>query len=126
MISGCFDCYGLPEDWSDFAECLKEFFESYHIHDLLNENYFRKPVNKSSCLTFCLVEFEPNGKTYYYLDRHSEYKVGDQVTVPVGEHEHILKARVVQVDYIKPEDAPFPLSRVKEILPVAPEDSDFI
>ena len=126
MISGCFDCYGLPEDWSDFAECLKEFFEFYHIHDLLNENYFRKPVNKSSCLTFCLVEFEPNGKTYYYLDRHSEYKVGDQVTVPVGEHEHILKARVVQVDYIKPEDAPFPLSRVKEILPVAPEDPDFI
>lgn len=96
--------------------------EFYHIHDLLNENYFKKPLDKSSCLAFCLVEFEPRGKTYYYLDRHFEYKVGDQVTVPVGAYEHILKARVVQIDYFKPEDAPFPLSRIKEILPVVPED----
>jgi hypothetical protein len=124
VLSGCFDCYGLPEDWSDFVECLKEFFEFYHIHDLLNENYFKKPLDKSSCLAFCLVEFEPHGKTYYYLDRHFEYKVGDQVTVPVGDYEHILKARVVQVEYFKPEDAPFPLDRIKEILPVAPEDLD--
>lgn len=123
VLSGCFDCYGLPEDWSDFVGCLKEFLEFYHIHDLLNENYFKKPLDKSSCLAFCLVEFEPRGKTYYYLDRHFEYKVGDQVTVPVGAYEHILKARVVQIDYFKPEDAPFPLSRIKEILPVVPEDS---
>ena len=126
VLSGCFDCYGLPEDWSDFVGCLKEFLEFYHIHDLLNENYFEKPSDKSSCLAFCLVEFEPRGKTYYYLDRHFEYKVGDQVTVPVGAYEHILKAKVVQVDYFKPEDAPFPLSRIKEILPVAPEDPDSI
>ena len=90
----------------------------------MNENYFKKPLDKSSCLAFCLVEFEPHGKTYYYLDRHFEYKVGDQVTVPVGDYEHILKARVVQVEYFKPEDAPFPLDRIKEILPVAPEDLD--
>ena len=35
VLSGCFDCYGLPEDWSDFVGCLKEFLEFYHIHDLL-------------------------------------------------------------------------------------------
>jgi len=124
VLSGCFDCYGLPEDWSDFVECLKEFLEFYHIHDLLNENYFKKPLDKSSCLAFCLVEFEPHGKTYYYLDRHFEYRVGDQVTVPVGDYEHILKARVVRVEYFKPEDAPFPLDRIKEILPIAPEVND--
>ena len=39
-------------------------------------------------------------KLYYYLDRHSEYKVGDQVTVPVGSMSTFSKRELLPGSYI--------------------------
>ena len=62
------------------------------------------------------VKFEKKGPTYTYLADTDDYKGGDKIIVPVGEENRETVATIVSIEYRQPEDAPFPLDKIKHII----------
>ena len=115
-VTGDFDRDGLPNDWPEFAESLREFIGFYMGSEMLDPVVFRKPKRRSNSLIFCSVEFEEGGRTYYYLADEDIYEVGDRVLVPVRNEGHIEIVKIVEKDYFEEGCAPFPLERMKHII----------
>ena len=78
-------------------------------------------------LTFISVSFSPGGRRYTYLCEQRDVAPGDLMTVPVGDGGEVKAARVEEVLYRLPEDAPYPLEMTKTALGfsggVAPEEN---
>jgi len=115
-VTGDFDRDGLPNDWPEFAESLREFIGFYMGSEVLDPVVFRKPKRRSNSLIFCSVEFEEGGRTYYYLADEDIYEVGDRVLVPVRNEGHTEIVKIVEKDYFDEGYAPFPLDRTKHII----------
>lgn len=115
-LEGDFDRDGLPNDWAKFAEELFDFINFYANSEIFAPSVYDKPKRRSNSLIFCSVEFEENGKTYYYLADEDVYEAGDLVVVPTHDNRQKTVARLVRVEYFAKDMAPFPLEKMKHII----------
>ena len=90
--------YNMP-DWK-----RKEIWEDYPAPDY--EAYH----------TYCRVQFDESGETYYYRTRNPQLKVGDAVYVPVGYQYEKKVGRIVSMRNVKGWAAPYPLEKTKHII----------
>jgi len=123
-LMGDFDRDGLPNDWGEFAENLLDFIGFYMGSEVLDPAVFDKPKRRNNSLIFCSVEFEPEGRSYYYLADEDIYEAGDRVIVPVRSAGEIAVVKIVRVDYFAPGVAPFPLDKMKHIIRKVGDDED--
>lgn len=104
VITGRFDKEGLPADFVDLAELVREFIEEYGVSDVLTPSFYNRPRRHSSEVMICSVIFDvdnKNAKTYDYMTVDESIGVGDWVVVPVGEDNREMSAVVVKVDYVE-------------------------
>ena len=116
VMTGSFDRYGLPYDWQAFAHNVSSFLSDFHFNDIFNFGLYSTPKRRKSDLIFCRVKFEKQGPTYTYLADTDDYKGGDKIIVPVGEENRETVATIESIEYRQPEDAPFPLDKIKHII----------
>ena len=126
VLTGSFDRYGLPDDFSEFAETTFEFMRFYGMGEILDPSVHDKALRKQSDFIFCNVKFDKYGKTYCYLTDDDTLKAEDYVIVPVGEDNHESIVRIESIEYHPAEEAPFPIDSIKKIIRKADrtEDSD--
>ncbi|NJP39698.1 hypothetical protein HCH52_01340 [Oscillospiraceae bacterium HV4-5-C5C] len=120
-LTGSYDRCSLPENWPQFIKALFELLETYLVGDLFDPQLFDSALKRQSDLAFYFVSFDLSatdrtGRTYCYLAGNEVYRPGDRVLVPAGPDNHETVARVVRVEYHQPEDAPYPLKKLKQIL----------
>ena len=115
-ITGTYDLYGLPEDWTDFIEELYGFICFYGDGEIFDRGNYCKPKRRKSDLIFCKVEFDKGGRKYTCLADTDEYREGDLVVVPVGFDNREAVVRIDSIEYCQPNEAPFPLEKTKHIL----------
>ena len=122
VISGCYDKYGLPKDYSDFAETVWEFLRFYGLGEIFDPSVYGKTKRRKSEYIFCSVEFDGGYKSYYYLTDDDTIEIGDQVVVPAGKDNHHAIVEVVDIEYFSEEDAPFPIEKTKHIIRKCTDD----
>lgn len=66
-------------------------------------------------LTFLKIEFSDGGYAYSYLAVEDIFCVGDRVNAPVGDHGHMLHGTVKEVLHLPPEQAPYPIEKIKTV-----------
>lgn len=115
-VAGSFDKYGLPDDWEDFAESISGLMRNKCIGELLDSSLYGKVKRRQSDLIFCKVTFDDYGRSYTYLANTDDYEPGETVIVPVGSENRETVARIESIEYLQPEDAPFPIEKAKHIL----------
>lgn len=115
--TGIFDADGLPPDWDDFMKKVHAFYEEHLIHGTLLDpkRYLWRPRRPGESI-YCHVVFEEGGKTYCYRTEDDSIQPGDRVLVPVGPENETKAVTVVRVEYVRPEDAPYPPAKTKIIL----------
>lgn len=116
VIVGCFDKYGLPEDWPEFAEEILSFINFYGQGEALNPTNYGKSKRRNGDYIFCSVTFEKNGKDYYYLADDDHYQVGDYVFVPSGTDGHMAIVRILEIEYFAENIMPYPVDKMKHII----------
>ena len=116
MIQGTYDRYGLPDDWPEFAGYIAGLIEYYGTSQMLRPSVYGKIRRKTNDYIFCSVEFEEDGKRYYYLADDNIFSVGDLVVVPVGNDGQTRIVKIVEIEYFAEEYAPYPLDKVKHII----------
>ena len=67
-------------------------------------------------LIFCKVSFNYSEKTYYYLTNDITLSKGDEVIVPTGDEDKCSVGTVRGVEYKTPENAPYPIDKIKRII----------
>ena len=122
VISGCYDKYGLPKDYADFAETVWEFIRFYGWGEMLDPSVYGKTKRRKSEYIFCSVEFDSGYKSYYYLTDDDTIEIGDQVVVPAGKDNHHAIVEVVDIEYFSEEDAPLPIEKTKHIIRKCTDD----
>jgi hypothetical protein len=122
IIQGTYDLNGLPEDWPEFAERILDFIRFYGIGEVLDPSIYGKAKRKAGDYIFCSVEFEEDGKSYYYLTEDDTLSVGDLVYVPVGKDDRTGIVEIVNIEYFSKEEVPFSLDKVKSIIRKCTED----
>lgn len=115
MVFGTFDKLGLPENWPEVAGLLSQLLSYYGMGEILTKEAYNQKVRRQGDLIFCKVEFDEQGKEYSYLADEDVYSPGDWVWVPVGKDGNLKIVMVVHVDYLQPEDAPYPLDKIKHV-----------
>jgi len=115
-VAGSFDKYGLPDDWEDFAEKVSGLMRNNCIGELLDSSLYGKVKRRKTDLIFCKVTFDDYGQAYTYLADTEDYEPGEEVIVPVGSDNRETVARIDSIEYLQPEDAPFPVEKAKHIL----------
>jgi len=108
VITGRFDKEGLPADFVDLAELVREFIEEYGVSDVLTPSFYNRPRRHSSEVMICSVIFDvdnKNAKTYDYMTVDDSIGVGDPVVVPVGEENREMSAVVEKVDYVEEDSS---------------------
>lgn len=115
-IEGKFYKQGLPRNWNDFIQNLLNFMSSYDQSQILNPAIYNFMARKKGEYIYCSVSFDNSYKTYYYLTDDYSINVGDLVMVPVGQDDNLSTAKVIDIEYFKEEDVPFPLDKIKKII----------
>lgn len=116
MLKGTFDKRGLPKRFPEMAEYLHVYLTYCTQSEVLDPHIFAKVWRKKSDYIFCNVVFNDWGRTYCYLTDNAEIKEGDYVVVPAGKDNHETIVRVDSVEYLPPENAPYPMDRIKRII----------
>lgn len=116
IVNGLYDKDGLPDDWAEFIKSLFDFIGFYSSSDLADPELYNKRRRRETSIALYSVEFEEDGKRYYYLSENEEYKRGDAVVVPAGDANQTKAVRIVDIEYITEDEAPFPLDRIKQII----------
>lgn len=116
IISGAFDKNGLPDDYKSFIKGVQNFMKRYGKNEIFNAAIYSRPQRRKGELIFCYVSYGGGGKTYCYLTEDDSLEVGDAVVVPVGDEERETMARIAKIAYFPPDNAPFPLERVKRVI----------
>ncbi len=123
-VTGTFDKDGLPSDWPEFAENLRDFLASHGIGGLLDDRVYGKARRRKDDLVFCNVVFHDGGGKYCYLADDDDFDIGDAVVVPVGQDNHEAFVRIESIEYHPAEDAPWPVDKIKHILRRFDADKD--
>lgn len=116
IIEGKYYKYGLPTDWSDFIEDLREFITFYGLGDVFNPDLYEKTFPKDTDIIFLSVRFGDYGKPYYYITDDDSIEVGSQVVVPVGNEGTERIVDVIKKQYFSADKVPMPLEKVKSII----------
>ena len=66
--------------------------------------------------TYCQVVLNENGRTYSYRTNSPDFKVGDQVYVPVGYKNQKKIGTIVRIEDFVGRDVPYPLEKTKSII----------
>ncbi len=113
---GHFQADELPEDWESFAEMLCEVFGRAVCGRLLDPVWYTWRPRRPGESIYCHVSFEEGGKLYCYRTEDESIRPGDRVLVPAGPENETKAVTVVRVEYVRPEDAPYPPAKTKIIL----------
>lgn len=113
---GCFQQDELPEGWAEFAEEMRRMFTPPAGSRLLDPAAYNWRPRRPGESIYCHVVFEEGGKTYCYRTEDESIRPGDRVLVPVGPENETKAVTVVRVEYVRPEDAPYPPAKTKIIL----------
>lgn len=116
IITGSFDKYGLPEDFSEFAKTVFNFVHSYDLGEIFNPSVYGKVKCRKSEYIYCSVMFENGGESYYYLTDDASIKVGDFVIVPAGQDNHEVIVKVVNIQNFRKENVPLAIEKTKKII----------
>lgn len=115
----------LPDEWNDFITDLGTLLFSFgYFGELFDEDRFSKGARDDEYI-FVSVVFNKSEKKYYYLTDNDNVEAGDFVIVPVGEDNKEKIAEVVEVEYFREENAPFPIKKTKKMIRICTyEDFD--
>ena len=91
----------------DRIEELGEFFD---------EDAYSRKKRRESELIFCKVIFQDAEKEYTYLADEDIYEKGDFAWAPAGKDNEEKIVRVMDVEYLQPEEAPFPVEKTKKLI----------
>lgn len=61
------------------------------------------------------IEFNENGKTYFYNAKDKEYHINDYVVVPVNDTKIPKIGKIVKINYFTESNAPIPIDEIKTI-----------
>ncbi len=111
---GNFNRLELPPRYQAFIQ-LVEYLKDYGHSDLLSYKRANQIPRRSSDLMFCRVAFHPGERTYSYLCEIPSIQSGTWVLVPVGKENRMAVGYVERIEYRQPDNAPFPLERIKKI-----------
>lgn len=106
----------LPEEWSEWADEVRTLFTPPAGSRLLDPAWYNWRPRRPGEQIYCHVAFEEGGKTYCYRTEDESIRPGDRVLVPAGPENETKAVTVVRVDYVRPEDAPYPPAKTKIIL----------
>ena len=116
-LSGVYDKYGLPENWSDIIDEVLTFIRRRgFVGAILDSDIYEGGRRRTSDLTFVYVRFGYGDKEYCYLADEDIYDEGDLVLVPVGGDGQTKAVEVTRVEYHSAEDAPYPLDKIKKVI----------
>lgn len=115
ILTGTFDKNGLPSDFDEVADSIRDFMLFYGIGEILEPSVYGKRIRKKDELIFCNVEFG-SGKTYCYLTDDDKMEPGDTVIVPVGADNKEVLVEIDSIEYHTAEDAPYPVDKIKHII----------
>ncbi len=115
-LTGCFDKYGLPDDYDIFASAVYSFLQYYKEAEVLQPYVYGRRRRRKSDYIFLSVVFPNSYKTYYYLTDDGQIEIGDEVIVPAGKNNRSEIVTVVDIDYFSEEEAPMPLEQIKSII----------
>lgn len=106
----------LPEEWTEWADEVRTLFTPPAGSRLLDPAVYSWRPRRAGEQIYCHVAFEEGGKTYCYRTEDESIRPGDRVFVPAGPENETKAVTVVRVDYVRPEDAPYPPAKTKSIL----------
>ncbi len=116
IIKGKYYKYGLPIDWPEFIEDLREFIFFYGIGDVFDSDLYERTFPKDTDVIFLSVRFGDYGKPYYYITDDDSIEVGSRVIVPVGNEGTERIVEVIKKEYYEADKVPMPLDKVKSIV----------
>ena len=130
ILTGCFDQDDLPDDYGWFAEIVLDFMNHYGQGDIFNSFIYQTTNRPKQVVSddlesnsrkipdfiYCSVEFEENGKSYYYITDDDTFQIGDYAEVPAGKDNHLAIVKIVKKEYFSEEDAPSPPEKTKRII----------
>ena len=116
VTTGIFDKNGLPAEWDQFANLMRQFMEFYNGGEMLDPRHYELQRLTSDMVIYLSVVFSESYKRYYYQTDDNHIKVGDYVIVPVGDDGTERIVEVKEKEYYKRNQVPMPLDGVKTII----------
>lgn len=113
---GTYDKYSLPTDWGDFIKDITNIISQEDETEIFKSSVYNRRLRRKGEYIICGVFFEGGYKEYNYLTDDESIQVGDEVEIPVGVDNHVVKAKVADVNYYYKEEAPYPIEKTKKIL----------
>lgn len=115
-ISGDYERYCLPENWSSLMDFLSEVTNVSSTGKLLDRDYYTRTRRCKDDLIYLTVSFAPDSKKYNYLTGDDSIEIGDWVEVPVGRDNRKQQVLVVGKNYYNKDDVPYPLNKIKRVI----------
>ena len=115
-LDGTYDKLSLPEDFPELVEKVRDFISFYGLGEFFDEDAYSRKKRRKSELIFCKVIFADAEKEYTYLADEDIYEKGDFAWAPVGKDNEEKIVRVTDVEYLQPEEAPFPMEKTKKLI----------
>lgn len=113
--TGTFDKCGVPRNWEDFINALKDFFQNESLGILFDESAYNKRLRLGWDLTYCSVEIDGVvGRRYYLCD--DVICVGDCVVVPAPTKRKPAVGKVVEVRTSMKVALPDEIKKAKPII----------
>ncbi|MSE08548.1 hypothetical protein GKC33_07480, partial [Lactobacillus salivarius] len=113
---GTYDKYSLPTDWGDFIKDITNIISQEDEEEIFKSSVYNRRLRRKGEYIICGVFFEGGYKEYNYLTDDESIQVGDEVEIPVGVDNHVVKAKIADVNYYYKEEAPYPIEKTKKIL----------
>lgn len=115
-LDGTYDKLSLPEDFPELVEKVRDFISFYGLGEFFDEDAYSRKKRRESELIFCKVIFQDAEKEYTYLADEYIYEKGDFAWAPAGKDNEEKIVRVTDVEYLQPEEAPFPVEKTKKLI----------
>ena len=97
-----YDKYSLPTDWGDFIKDITNIISQEDETEIFKSSVYNRRLRRKG--------------EYNYLTDDESIQVGDEVEIPVGVDNHVVKAKIADVNYYYKEEAPYPIEKTKKIL----------
>lgn len=121
-ISGDYERYNLPATWEDLMKLLSKLMDVPEIGVIPNDHYYNRRQRCKDDIIYLTVSFSSTSNKYDYLTKDDSIMIGDWVMVPVAKDNHLQQALVVDKNYYKKDEVPYPLAKIKKIADKVNED----
>lgn len=112
---GAFRRFDLPVGFDQIIHCINDYMQ-WLVHTRPLDRYYMDL--KENEVIYYEVEFETNGKTYYYTYDDLSL-IGCMVMVPTGDDNTMEVAKAVSATIYDLDHVPYPLDKVKKIMGIA-------